>query len=82
MVVSAEARCCTCCTCFPYFQGCKSTYHEQAQHRAAAETATRKLIGHFKRSMYDFFTGIIIVRYGEKVTELLLTVKNGYCQSW
>ena len=55
---------------------------KQAQHRAAAETATRKLIGHFKRSMYDFFTGIIIVRYGEKVTELLLTVKNGYCQSW
>ena len=56
---------------------------QQAQHRAAAETATGKLIGHFKRSMYDFFfTGIIIVRYGEKVTELLLTVKNGYCQSW
>ena len=60
----------------------KQTNKKQAQHRAAAETATRKLIGHFKRSMYDFFTGIIIVRYGEKVTELLLTVKNGYCQSW
>ena len=28
---------------------------KQAQHRAAAETATRKLIGHFKRSMYFFF---------------------------
>ena len=55
---------------------------KQAQHRAAAETATRKLIGHFKRSMYYFFTGIMIVRYGEKVTELLLTVKNGYYQSW
>ena len=27
---------------------------KQAQRRAAAETATRKLIGHFKRSMYDF----------------------------
>ena len=25
--------------------------------------------------MYDFFTGIITVRYDEKVTELLLTVK-------
>ena len=60
----------------------KRKIEEQAQRRAAAETATRKLIGHFKRSMYDFFTGIIIVRYGEKVTELLLTVKNGYCQSW
>ena len=27
---------------------------KQAQRPAAVETATRKLIGHFKRSMYDF----------------------------
>ena len=27
---------------------------EQAQRRPAAETATRKLIGHFKCLMYDF----------------------------
>ena len=31
----------------------KQTNKKQAQHRAAAETATRKLTGHFKRSMYD-----------------------------
>ena len=34
--------------------GCPKKKGEQAQRRAAAETATRKLIGHFKRSMYDF----------------------------